>query len=160
MSPSLTIIGFLDEDDVIGIFSWVTNDHLRAHFARLDPTIRQEIADALHSDLTTLAAGILDTFEELQERIPPEDQEEITLVKRMSIETENIGEIDWEPSELVLRVLNDFARHNNEAYGLAVQELARIVTETVGRHVEPLCAQQYTNHQCSLNLLGITFSEN
>lgn len=160
MSPSLTDIGFLDEDDVIGIFSWVTNAHLRAHFARLDPAIRQEIADALHGDLTTFAVGILNTFEKVIESIPPEGQADIETVKRILIKTENIGEIDWQPSERVLSVLHDFAKHNNEVYRLAIPELVHVLTGIIGPHIEPLCTQQYTDHQCSLNLLGVTFSDN
>lgn len=160
MSASLTHVGFLDEDDVIGIFSWVPNDHFRTHFMRLESANRQEIADALHSDLTTLATSILDTFEELMERIPPDIQEEIVLVKSMSIETENIGDISWTPSELVTKTLNDFARYNNDAYTLAIKELARLITEIVGPYIDPLCTKDYTDHQCSLNLLNVTFSDN
>ncbi len=160
MTPLLTQFGFTVDDDVIGAFSWTVNDHFRAHITQLSLENRQEVGEALRKNLTQFIATILDNFEKLMTETPSEPQDEIDLVQSMIIETENIGNISWTPSSLVLTAVNDFGRHNYDVYSRTMRQLGQALTDLLAPYVSALCIQTHMDSQCSLNLLNVTFSDN
>ncbi|MGB4762572.1 MAG: hypothetical protein WBP12_04435 [Candidatus Saccharimonas sp.] len=160
MPYSLSHIGFLDEDDVVGTFAWTTDAHLRAHLARVGPDELQIIADALHYEFTAFAVELLETIEQLMEVVEADEQEEITVVTGVTVTTERIGEISWKPSDDATELLEDFARYNNNAYLLSMQGIIEFIVEFVGTYVKPFCSSNPVGPRCALSLLNVQFSDN